>query len=134
MEIVERCLKPGGHFLLHTIGSNTSDILTNPWINKYIFPNAMVPSLKQITASAENLFMIEDLHNFGTDYDKTLMAWFHNFNKNWSKLKSRYDQRFYRMWKYFLLSSAGSFRARRDQLWQIVFSRKREGKEYRSIR
>jgi cyclopropane-fatty-acyl-phospholipid synthase len=84
----------------------------------------MLPSIKQLGASFEGLFIMEDWHNFGADYDKTLMAWFDNFNNNWEKIKNNYDDRFYRMWKYYLLSSAGSFRARHNQLWQIVLSKK----------
>ena len=77
---------------------------------------------------------MEDWHNFGADYDKTLMAWYNNFNKNWNKIKSDYSEKFYRMWKYYLLSSAGSFRARKNQLWQIVLSKKGVFRGYKSIR
>ncbi|MCD6225063.1 MAG: class I SAM-dependent methyltransferase, partial [Deltaproteobacteria bacterium] len=95
-----------------------------PWLNKYIFPNSMLPSAKQITSAAEGLFVLEDWHSFGQYYDKTLMAWYNNFIKNWTKIKDKYDERFYRMWTYYLLSCAGSFRSRRNQLWQIVFLKK----------
>jgi len=110
--------------LLHTIAGNSSVNSTDPWINKYIFPNSMLPSAKQITSAAEGLFVIEDWHSFGQYYDKTLMAWHNNFVKNWAKIKDKYDERFYRMWIYYLLSCAGSFRSRRNRLWQIVFSEK----------
>ena len=137
MEIVYRNLKDDGLFLLHTIGGNTSVIKTEPWIDKYIFPGGLIPSAKQITEAVEGLFIIEDWHNFGTDYDKTLMAWYKNFKSNFSKIKKidkKYDKRFYRMWTYYLLSSAGSFRARYTQLWQIVFSKKGTDRVYKSIR
>lgn len=124
MKVIHRCLKPDGLFLLHTIAGNTSVKLTDPWLNKYVFPNSMLPSAKQITSASEGLFVLEDWHSFGQYYDKTLIAWCNNFKKNWSKLKYEYDERFYRMWTYYLLSCAGSFRARRNQLWQIVFSKK----------
>ena len=94
----------------------------------------MLPSIKQIGESIENLFVMEDWHNFSADYDKTLMAWFKNFKKNWSKIKKNYDKRFYRMWKYYLLASAGSFRARKNQLWQIVLSKKGVHGGYKSVR
>jgi len=123
MKVVHRCLKADGLFLLHTIGSNTSVSSNDPWIDKYIFPNSMLPSTRQITSAMEGLFVLEDWHNFGQYYDKTLMAWYNNFRKNWSKIKDVYDERFYRMWTYYLLSCAGSFRSRRNQLWQIVFSK-----------
>lgn len=134
MEIAHKLLKDDGLFLLHTIGRNNSMIATDPWVGKYIFPNSMTPSIKQIGKSIENLFVMEDWHNFSADYDKTLMEWFKNFKKNWNKIKKNYDQRFYRMWKYYLLSSAGSFRARNHQLWQIVLSKKGVPGGYTSIR
>lgn len=124
MEVVHRCLKTDGLFLLHTIGRNTSVNSTDAWIKKYIFPNSMLPSAKQITSAAEGLLVLEDWHSFGQYYDKTLMAWRDNFTKNWGKIKDAYDERFYRMWTYYLLLCAGSFRSRRNQLWQIVFSKR----------
>jgi len=124
MKVVHRCLKADGLFLLHTISGNTSVKVTDPWISKYIFPNSMLPSAKQIASAAEGLFVLEDWHSFGQYYDKTLMAWHNNFTKNWTQLKDEYDERFYRMWTYYLLSCAGSFRSRRNQLWQIVFSKR----------
>ena len=133
MKVVHRCLKADGLFLLHTIGGNTSVNSTDPWISKYIFPNSMLPSAKQITSAAQGLFVLEDWHSFGQYYDLTLMAWHNNFAKNWNKLKDNYNERFYRMWAYYLLSCAGSFRSRRNQLWQIVFSKKgiKGGYQYR---
>ncbi len=122
MEKVRSLLKEDGLFLLHTIGSNLSEKTIDSWIHKYIFPNAMLPSAKQITAAFEGLFVLEDWHIFGADYDKTLMHWYDNFQSNRHTLKKKYDERFFRMWKYYLLSCAGSFRARSNQLWQIVLS------------
>ena len=124
MKVVHRCLSSDGLFLLHTISGNSSVNSTDSWINKYIFPNSMLPSAKQITSAAEGLFVLEDWHSFGQYYDKTLMTWYANFTQNWDKIADMYDQKFYRMWTYYLLSCAGSFRARRNQLWQIVFSKK----------
>ena len=71
----------------------------------------------------EGLFVMEDWHNFGPDYDRTLMAWYDNFERAWPELKKNYNERFRRMWRYYLLSSAGGFRSRRTQLWQIVMTR-----------
>jgi len=122
MRLVRDCLQPDGLFLLHTIGGNQSVYNIDPWINKYIFPNAMLPSKKQICNAIEGKFVMEDWHNFGADYDTTLMHWFQNFHANWPHLQHKYDARFFRMWKYFLLSCAGSFRARMNQLWQIILS------------
>lgn len=135
MKLVDRCLKKSGLFLLHTIGSNTSKYHPNPWIHKYIFPNGILPSIQQIAKASEKLFVMEDWHNFGAYYDKTLMAWFDNFNKAWDSLKKDYDHAyFYRMWKYYLLACAGAFRARDIQLWQIVFSKGGVVNGYQSIR
>lgn len=134
MQMARRCLRDKGLFLLHTIGNNKSELATDPWIDKYIFPNSLVPSIKQISASLEGIFIVEDWHNFGADYDPTLMAWFENFDKNWHTLRQKYDERFYRMWKYYLLSCAGVFRCRYSQLWQIVLSANGVAGGYRSIR
>jgi cyclopropane-fatty-acyl-phospholipid synthase len=123
MQVVDRCLKEDGLFLLHTIGSNVSDTKTDAWIAKYIFPVGMVPSMRQLTAASEGIFVMEDWHNFGPDYDKTLMAWHANFERSWPEFRTRYGDRFYRMWRYYLLSCAGAFRSRRLQLWQAVFSK-----------
>jgi cyclopropane-fatty-acyl-phospholipid synthase len=121
---VRNCLTEDGRFLLHTIGSNESQVRTEPWIEKYIFPNSMLPSAKQIATAIEHVLLLEDWHSFGHDYDKTLMAWFRNFDTHWHILKADYDEQFYRMWKYYLLSCAGGFRARKNQLWQILLSPK----------
>jgi cyclopropane-fatty-acyl-phospholipid synthase len=134
MRVVRNCLKDDGRVLLQTIARNRSDTTPDPWIERYIFPNSLLPSARQICAAIEGVFILEDWHSFGPDYDKTLMQWFRNFHENWDKLKERYDQRFYRMWKYYLLSSAGSFRARRNQLWQIVLSPKGFSGSYQALR
>ena len=133
-EVVNRCLNEDGIFLLHTIGGNTSATTTDPWINKYIFPNSLIPSAHQITKASEGLLKLEDWHNFGADYDKTLMSWYANFHKNWQTIKPSYSDRFYRMWKYYLLSCAGSFRAQHNRLWQIVFSKLASQIYYDSVR
>ncbi len=122
MEAAHRCLKPDGIFLLHTIGGNECRVDCDPWITRYIFPNGMLPSIRQIARAIEGLFVMEDWHNFGPDYDRTLMAWHQNFIAAWPDLKDRYGERFKRMWEYYLLSCAGSFRARSNQLWQIVLT------------
>lgn len=124
MKIVHQCLDDDGLFLLHTIGSNESSTKATPWISKYIFPNGMTPSIMQIGKASEKLLVMEDWHNFGSDYYKTLIAWHENFNQGWNQIKSKYSERFFRMWNYYLLSCAGAFDARMLQLWQIVFSKK----------
>lgn len=116
-------LKKNGIFLLHTIGSNTTSFSGDPWINKYIFPNGMLPSISQVGEAIEPYFVMEDWHNFGAYYDKTLMAWHQNFNQNWPQIKAQYGESFFRMWNYYLLCCAGLFRARQIQLWQVVLSK-----------
>lgn len=123
MQIAHQNLNEDGLFLLHTIGANTSNTTFDGWLNKYIFPNGMLPSIVQIAKAAESLFVMEDWHNFGVDYERTLLSWHDNFNQNWDRLKTHYDDRFHRMWNYYLLTCAGIFRARHIQLWQIVFSK-----------
>ena len=122
MEKARKCLKEDGLFLLHCIGDSVSHVAGDPWLEKYIFPNSIIPSLKQIGVSLEGLFTVENVQNFGFYYDRTLTSWFRNFHNNWDRIKDQYDGRFYRMWKYYLLSSAGAFRCRSLQVWQFVLS------------
>jgi len=134
MQKMHGLLKDGGFFLLHTIGGNFTSLTTEAFIEKYIFPNGLVPSAAQIGRAIDDVFVMEDWHNFGPDYDKTLMSWFENFDRNWPALKQKYSDHFYRMWKYYLLSCAGMFRARQTQLWQIVLSKEGVKGGYTSVR
>ncbi len=140
--IVHKHLAADGLFLLHTIGTNgyaagrrwINTAGTDAWMNKYIFPNGALPSVLQLARAAQGLFVLEDMHNFGADYDRTLLAWFDNFDRNWPRIKTHYDNRFYRMWRYYFLSCAGIFRARKTQLWQFVLSKHGIRGGYQSIR
>jgi cyclopropane-fatty-acyl-phospholipid synthase len=122
MQVVRGLLTDDGLFLLHTIGATESGARLEPWTERYIFPNSMTPSAAQISTAIERKFVVEDWHSFGADYDTTLMHWYRNVEEHWPELRDRYDERFHRMWRFFLLSSAGGFRARKGQLWQIVLS------------
>ena len=122
-DVVARCLAPHGLTLLHTIGSNHSGVRTDPWIERYIFPNSMLPSAAQITQACEGRFVLEDWHNFGCDYDLTLQAWRDNIERAWDTLPARYDERFRRMWRYYLHASMAAFRTRHLQLWQVVLAK-----------
>ena len=124
MELVDRCLAPGGVAFVHTIGGNSGRGQIDPWFDRYIFPNSALPSLVQLATAMEGIFIAEDVHNIGEDYDPTLMAWFQRFDAAWSALRAQYDDKFYRMWKFYLLASAGSFRARAQQLFHIVMTRR----------
>lgn len=123
MQVTDRCLQAQGIAFFHTIGRNESVTIGDAWSHKYIFPNGMLPSITQLSAAMEGLFVMEDWHNIGPHYDTTLMAWHQNFEKAWPDLKAKYGERFGRMWGYYLLSSAGGFRSRKSQLWQVVMTR-----------
>lgn len=121
-EVARRCLAEDGLFVLHTIGGNISGNRTDPWIDKYIFPNSIIPSAAQITRAVEGQFVIEDWHNFGVDYVHTLAAWRANFDRAWQQLSARYSERFRRMWHYYLESTSANFAARGLHVWQLVLS------------
>ena len=133
-DVARRCLVPGGLFVLHTIGTRLSAVSCDPWIEKYIFPNSLVPSMAQIAAALENRFVIEDWQNIGPHYEPTLMAWFSNFRAGWDRLQGRYTDRFYRLWSYYLRACAGSFRARYNDVWQLVLSREGLQGGYETVR
>jgi cyclopropane-fatty-acyl-phospholipid synthase len=125
LEVVRRCLKPGGRFLLHTIGGlrgthNDIDL----WIGKYIFPNAVIPRQEQITQALEGLFWIEGWQRIGRHYDPTLIAWRENFEKAWPELSKTRDERFYRMWRYYLSVCAAGFRVGVTDVWQVLLTAK----------
>lgn len=125
---IDRLLPDGGLFLLHTIGSNTSRVSADPWINRYIFPNGVLPSIRQIAQASEDYLVMEDWQNFGADYDRTLMAWLHNLDATWYQIAHNYNERTRRMFRYYLSVCAGAFRARNLQLWQVAFSKSRSGR------
>ncbi|MDN7845974.1 cyclopropane fatty acyl phospholipid synthase [Burkholderia multivorans] len=124
MDVARRCLTDDGLFLLHTIGKNRRGTPPDPWIDRYIFPNGEIPALSHVTEAIEGRFVVEDLHNFGADYDRTLTAWYRNFEAAWPRFADSMGERFRRMWRYYLLSCAGGFRAREIQLWQWVLSKR----------
>jgi cyclopropane-fatty-acyl-phospholipid synthase len=123
MELVDRGLAPNGVGFVHTICGTRASAHIEPWFDKYIFPNAVLPAPWAVMAATEKLFVIEDVHNIGEHYDPTLMAWWENFDRAWPQLEAKYGKPFYRMWKYYLLGCAGGFRARETQLMQFVFTR-----------
>ncbi|MCE4556400.1 cyclopropane fatty acyl phospholipid synthase [Pelomonas cellulosilytica] len=133
-DTARRLLAPDGLFLLHSIGVDRSAPHTDPWIERYIFPNGKLPSPRELADEVEGRFVIEDWHNFGTDYDRTLMCWAERFEAAWPRLAPRYDEAFRRMFRYYLLSCAGFFRSRQGQLWQLVLTRPERRGAYRSFR
>jgi len=130
MACVKRSLVDDGLFVMQTIGRNEPGTGVDPWVTRYIFPNSEVPSLQRTSRAVSGCFVVEDLHNFGADYDLTLMSWFANFNREWPRFRARMPDDFYRVWKYYLLMFAGVFRARGLQLWQLVLAPKRSGSRY----
>lgn len=125
--IVNTSLKDKGRFLLHSIGANKSRRIGDPWIDKYIFRGWMLPSQVQLWKAIEPTGLIlEDVHNFWPDYAKTLKMWRQRFQENFPDLQKNfpeYDQRFYRMWIYYLASMEAVFDTREAQLYQNVYSK-----------
>lgn len=134
MEVAHRTVKPHGLVLVHSIGNNASVTTGDPWFDKYIFPGGMLPSVAQLGAAMDGLFVMEDWHNFGPDYDRTLLEWQENVDRHRGEWDSSFDERFFRMWRYYLLSLAGAFRARTIHLWQIVMSKHGLLGGYESVR
>ncbi|MDR3629752.1 MAG: cyclopropane fatty acyl phospholipid synthase [Desulfocapsaceae bacterium] len=134
METVHRNLCDGGLFLLHTIGTSQERSSTDAWVNKYIFPNSALPSATEIPTACAGKFVLEDWHNLGGDYVRTLRAWYKNFTGQWNTIKQHYDDRFFRMWTYYLSAFMGSFQARHIQVWQVVLSKNYRNREYIPVR
>lgn len=133
MKKVKQLLRDDGLFLLHTIGS-TDCRPTDPWIDRYIFPNGHIPSPAQLSAAFQPELILQDWHCFGKDYDRTLLAWLSYFQNSWPKLQNTYNNTFYRMWTYYLNACAASFRAEKNSLWQLVLSKQGYRSVYRSLR
>ena len=133
MDVVHQMLKPGGLFLLHTIGNCEETTVVDPWIEKYIFRNSMVPAMQQLSDAAEGKFVIEDWENYGHYYVPTLQAWYERFNANWDRIralptKRPFDERFRRLWNYYLMSCKAAFDVEKLHLWQLVMTRRNSGR------
>ena len=123
LQVVAASLGKEGRFVCQGICNSVSSFQLDPWMRRYIFPNSVLPSLSRLTRAAEGLFIVEDVLNLGRHYDPTLMAWEENFRRAWPRFAGRYDDRFRRMWRFYLLSCAGAFRARSMQVYSILFSK-----------
>jgi cyclopropane-fatty-acyl-phospholipid synthase len=134
MQVAARNLTDDGIFLIQTMGGNFATKVTDPWIDKYIFRNGMLPSVSQLATAWKDVFILEDLHNFGTHYDPILMAWRKNFEDSWESIKADYDETFYRMMRYYLSCSAASFRSRKNHVWHIVLTKRKHLGTYKSVR
>jgi cyclopropane-fatty-acyl-phospholipid synthase len=123
LEAAAKSLGAEGRFLCQGIGNPVSNLQIDPWIRRYIFPNSLLPSLSRLTKAAEGLFLVEEVRNFGPHYDPTLMAWDANFQRAWPRFADRFGERFRRMWRFYLLSCAGAFRARSLQVYGVLFEK-----------
>ena len=140
-KLVSKMLNNGGIFFSHACGSNVSREVGDPWIDKYIFPGSKLPSVSQWSSASEGLFVMEDWHNLGINYVKTLESWYMNFVNYWNqpntKLRhvlAKEDHKFFLMMEYYLQSCKALFRSRKVQLWQAVFSKGERYKGYQPIR
>ncbi|NIL93344.1 MAG: cyclopropane fatty acyl phospholipid synthase [Woeseiaceae bacterium] len=128
MQVVSHMLDDDGLFLLHTIGNSDETLIADRWIEKYIFRNSMAPSLPQLAAALQGPFTVHAWENYGHYYSSTLQAWYDKFEKNWDNIaalesKHAFDEKFRRMWRYYLLSSKAMFDVENLLLWQIVMSK-----------
>jgi cyclopropane-fatty-acyl-phospholipid synthase len=133
-ECARRALDRDGLFLLHTIWENQRHPTIDPWQDKYIFPNGDLPSIGEITTAVEGLFVVEDVHNFGVYYERTLMAWNEKFQSNRAAMAQKHGERFCRMWEYYLLQNAGAFRSRHISVGQFVLSPRGVRGGYEAVR
>jgi cyclopropane-fatty-acyl-phospholipid synthase len=131
MQVVADSLGENGLFFCQGIINNRSTIELDPWVRRYIFPNSVLPTLARLTKAAEGLFIIDNVANIGLHYDRTLLAWEANFHRTWPRFAPRLGERFRRMWRFYLLSCAGAFRARSMQVLQVLFSQERAAGDQR---
>jgi cyclopropane-fatty-acyl-phospholipid synthase len=126
-ETIYRSLKDGGRALVHSFGVAKSQYIVGGFYEKYVFPLVNLPSVAQIGKALDGLFVVEDVHNFGPDYDPTLMEWNKRFQAAWPELEGEYGKmlggRFKRMFEFYLLCTAGFMRSRTGQIWQWVLTK-----------
>ena len=122
MKAVQTLLKDGGLALLHTI-TQAKEVPTDPWIQKYIFPGGYVPSLREVVALLPDFgFQLLDIENLRSHYALTLDHWVSRYENSAEKARRMFDERFVRMWRLYLQSSAASFHLGNLHLHQILFS------------
>lgn len=125
MKKVHSMLKDDGlALILASVGENKAKRGFDPWLEKYLWPGGMIPSNRKLNQAMKGLLIINEKNTDVFDYDKTLLRWFDNFERNWSNMSDKYDERFYRMWKCYLLMCAGSFRAGLNKSTLIILSKK----------
>jgi cyclopropane-fatty-acyl-phospholipid synthase len=127
-ELIQRCLKPGGFGLIHSIGRSHSAI-ADPWITKYIFPGGHMPSLSEMMRVFEPYrFSILDVENLRPHYARTCAIWLENFEAESSRITAAYGEEFVRMWRLYLAGSSAGFQSGTLQLFQILFAPKDNNK------
>jgi len=123
MRVVDRCLKKDGIAFVHTIGGNQSYTTGEPWTDKYIFPNGLLPSMAQLSKAMEEKFVMEDWQNIGPNYDPTLMAWHANLKKPGRSLRRIMMTGFIACGAITCSPAQAPSGRRNQQLWQMVFTR-----------
>lgn len=131
MQVVRDHLKDDGLFVMQTVGLTHHGTGMDPWVNRHIFPNSEVPTMARLSAALTDSFRLDDWHNLGCDYERTLLAWYRNFQDAWPRLKAGFDGHFYRAWSYYLLMFAGAFRARDLDVWQLVLAHPQRVSQFR---
>lgn len=123
-EKVRELLKPDGVMVLHSIGRFDGPGDTNPWIQKYIFPGGYIPALSEVVPVIERTGMkTTDIEILRLHYAKTLRAWRERFMEHWDEAAKLYDERFCRMWEFYLAGSETAFRHQDMMNFQIQFAR-----------
>jgi cyclopropane-fatty-acyl-phospholipid synthase len=119
-EQVKKLLKPDGIALLHSIGRSDGPGVTNPWVRKYIFPGGYVPALSEVVPVVEKRGLwITDIEVLRLHYAETLRAWRQRFLANRDRVKAIYDERFCRMWEFYLAGSEVAFRHMGHMVFQM---------------
>jgi cyclopropane-fatty-acyl-phospholipid synthase len=121
---VKALLDDGGVMVLHTIGRSEPPGSVNPWITKYIFPGGYIPALSEVVAAIEKeRLFIADIEVLRLHYAETLRHWRERFEANWDKAKTLYDERFCRMWEFYLAGCELSFRHMGQMVLQIQITK-----------
>jgi cyclopropane-fatty-acyl-phospholipid synthase len=124
---VRELLTEDGVALIHTIGRTTPPGATSPWIDKYIFPGGYVPSLSEAMVAVEREdLVVDDVEVWRLHYAETLRHWHDRFVSRQQEARALYDERFCRMWRYYLIASELTFRLNRQVVFQLQLSRRQE--------
>ena len=124
---LERLLREDGVALLHTIARWDGPSVTNPWLRKYIFPGGYCPSLSEVLAAIEQTGLKSlDVELLRLHYADTLKHWSRNFKASRERVKAIYDERFCRMWEFYLAGAEAAFRHQDHMVAQIQLARRQD--------